>query len=753
MKHINPMKYINTMKHIITISYRKSLICALTLLICALGVTSSYADSVTYDGSEVMYISKHPTKCSWFGDNYGSGVALFAYFYGESGSAWSHAAMPLPGDNIMEVLMINVPAGKWDHIILIRQDANKYEYCWPEFYKKVGGEYNNDSQTHDIELNSGKNFLGNYRCKSDGSWDKWDWSTYSLYDANKPDGIGTTQKETVNVCQQSIDNSDLYSLLPLWNDDKSGYREYTSKVLHIWAKWMGDHWLPISDNWDDFYERLYNQENSYYYLWTPNEANRRFICLHRTPCTVNCEVTSFEYVLTPVNVNDSTYSVEGLVAFTTTPSGKTLQLTCDGNTVSYYEPESPMSFSISGLKADGGSKTVVARFVDVPGEGGDISKRSHSFTAPVPTTGMIIYSSTDDDHYSPAKETYIHKESPIRLTPSALTTNNFSWSDPTGTILKSSGSNFYDFTGSYGFDTTIVLYYTEYNLPPVYTTNMMGNGDYSSSNPDDYAGTSEYIHTGKIWDGSSDDKKNVYSHWDESWGDSHKGIFGVTTESDVFWYRMAHVAPKKSSYLGIFDGDTSEKIAWKATTDDGDNKDLKLQKGTTYLFSFWVANVNNYGEMINRDNINNARLQFKINCTDTDGAPHTHYLGEEINLNDYKDNLWHQNSATFTPDYDADEITISVVDKNTSDTPLGNDFALDDIRFRAISVQSGTIRTREKFEIKFVEPAPEVKDVAIVPITYPACGKDTFSLKVSFSYKTNTPHTRNLKIEDRKSVV
>ena len=752
MKHINLMKYINTMKHIFTISYRKSLICAVTLLIALGCPVPLHSESVTYSGTETIYFNRYPSRWSWFGNDYGNGAAFFAYFYGESGFAWSCAAMPLPGDDYWNVLMVNVPKGTWDHMILIRQDAGSYEYCWPEFYKKFGGKDNNDNQSADIELQSGKNYLTNFRNKSDGNWDKWEWSNYSMYDANKPDGIGNTSKETVEVCQQSIDNNDVYSLLPLWTDDKSGYREYHNHVLHVWARWVGDHWVPVSDNWDDFNEHLIDQEKTYYYLFTTTSDNKRFICLERKACAVNSVITSFEYVLTPVNVKDSTYSVEGMVAFSSTAPGKTLEISCDGKSDSKDEPESPCTFSISGLKADGKTKTIVVRYIGVVDEGGPIENRSHTFTAPVPTSGVGVYPSTDELHYVPAKTTYIHSEasltSPIKLIPSPLTTDSFSWADSKDSIWASSqigGDNFYNFTNSYGFDTTIVLYYTEYNLPPVFATNMMGNGDFKDAEYD-YASTSDYTYTGKIWDGSSDDKRNVYNHWESSWGDSHMGIFGITTNANVFWFRMANVAPKKEAYFEVIDGDKEEKVAWKATTDPIKNPKLTLVKGTTYMFSFWVANVNNYGEMVNRDNINNARLQFKIEYTDTDGGSHVHYLGNEINLNEYKDNLWHQNSATFTSDYDADDVTISVVDKNTSNIPLGNDFALDDIRFRAVSVQSGTIRTRERFELKFVEPAPEVKDVTIEPVTYPACGDDKFSFKVNFKYKTNTPHTINLNI-------
>ena len=71
--------------------------------------------------------------------------------------------------------------------------------------------------------------------------------------------------------------------------------------------------------------------------------------------------------------------------------------------------------------------------------------------------------------------------------------------------------------------------------------------------------------------------------------------------------------------------------------------------------------LNNYGEMIDMGKKNNAILQFKIKYKDKDDVIHEAFLGEATDLNndEYFDNLWHQNSATFTSDYDADDVTIS----------------------------------------------------------------------------------------------
>lgn len=747
------------MQHIITALYRKSLICALTVLLACIEAPLMFAVERSFDGSEVLYVKMKPSNWNWYGND--MNVGKFAYFYNSNDNSKYAWSSELTGSPLSDALQVTVPAGTWTHVILTRNYV-KSNPNWDNVIVSDGTK----QQSGNIDIvNATHNYIENFERNTTHVF----WAQYIFAPSGNPSSgsVDGVTEERINVCAQS--KGDIFSLTPLLKDGDRNYN-YDASGSHAWYKWNGSSWEPVSgqrigfntDGENEWFcnETVTEANDVYYFLWTNNQSYRRLLHLHKVDCSVKSEITSFKYVLSPVNVNDSTYSVEGLVAFT--KAAGSLTITCDGKSSPVYSnPQSPLTFTISGLKAN---STAVEKKVTLHAAFSDAGSPSLDSIFVVPTikTGIVEYASSDGAHYSPAKATYLHNESssnhPITLTPSTLETDSFAWIDTKGEIWASSrtgGSNVYQLTKSYGYDTTIVLYYTEYNDPPKADDNMMDNSgyenlvDYSDSW---YESTSEYTYSGK-W--IEDPYKDVYEYkYDGIAKYSEKdGLWGITTNANRFWKRMAHISPRgeNNKYYAVIDGDKDvDKIAWKATSGENENPNLKLQKGTTYMFSFWVANVNNFGEMINKGKKNNAVLQFKIRYKDkATNVWHEQFLGNSINLNDdkYLNNLWHQNSATFTSKHDATDVTISVVDKNNNGMVIGNDFALDDISFRAVSVQSGTIRARERFEVKFVEPVPEVKDVKIVPVTYPACGQDTFSLKVSFSYKTNTPHKRNLKID------
>jgi len=730
------MKYINIMKYIITMKTRKIAVCVFALL-CVLCAIPVQADTRTYGSGEKLYFRQYPSDWSWFGSDLGSSNHVFAYFYGSGGNAWSSEATVYKGG----MLQVTVPAGTWTHVILTRQKYTTPD--WGNVYEDGGKK----QQTRDIPLANYAGYIHNFNQSGvDGEWWHWVSTTAAPTPSSASitchdfDGSHTIACEKIDVCQQSIDAGDLFSLMPVWKSDKS---DYNYVEPHVWLKWNAtvNTWIPISDDWGEYTESLANTDHVYYYLWTGDKNTERFIHLNRVSCAVTCNITSFEYVKTPVNVNDSTFALEGSVAFTQA-AGK-LIISYGASKLEIATPESPQVFSLKGLKADGTTDHLIAKFED------DASCKADSIvTAPEPTSGIVEYASTDAAHYSPSRATYIHGTN-VTLTPSVLVTDSFAWTDTKGAIKYSSrtgGDNHYTVSG-FEHDTTLILYYTEFNDPPIVDDNMMNNGGYESTTSADdntttsqYVATSDYKYTG-VW-GGLNSKHDVY----DNGYSNQNGLFGITNNANTFWKRMAHISPKEGDYLAVFDGDDDEAVAWRAST--ARNPHLTLQKGTTYMFSFWVANVNNYGEMVNQGNKNGAVLQFKIEYTDTNGDPHEAYLGEEIDLNDYMDNLWHQNSSTFTSDVDAETVTISVVDKNDAGISIGNDFALDDIRFRAVSIQSGTVRTRELFTVKYVEPKTEPVNLQVEWVTKPACGKDTCTLKVSFRYPNSTMHDIKLTLKD-----
>lgn len=739
-----------------------------------------------YSSSDKLYIKKCPNSWPNFCDGFGSTNHVFAYFFNKKTGAngWSSEATEYePG-----FLEVTPPTGTWTHVILTRQKSSTPGW---------GNLIADGEQSKDIALEENCYYIHDFRKNADPSDGWWKWismggmvpttTTESFYN-------GLVKREQLDVCADAYANSDPLSLTPPLQDDK---KDYNFVEPHVWFKWNGSQWAPVRDDWGNIWVPLSSSDpdDMFFFMWSNYNAHiSRFLHVHRKDCPINCEITSFEYVITPVNVTDSTFAIEGIVAFT--KQAGDLVISYGDSSVRFSSPEttpvSPQIFSLRGLKADNVERTLRAQFTGTGGWTAD-----SLVTAPGPNEGVITHNYDDPDaetHYSIPAESFIHG-STITLTPHTdiAKVDSFTWTDSSGRLLKNgkSGDCTYEinkpgniYMHELGADTTLVLYYTEYNLPPMDEGNLMENGDYETI-PFNYDPTSEYEYTKDygtgpvpsastasiIWDGVGDNK-NVYEFQtlcganarvghDTCYYFARSSLFGVATNANYFWNRFAHIDSRETTmgaagtHLAVFDGDKEEKVAWRATSGPANPK-LKLQQGSTYMFSFWVANVNNFGEMIAQGNTNNAILQFKIHYKDkSTGTEYEQYLGDSINLNDpdkYLNNFWHQNSATFTSPVDADEVTISVVDKNRRGLRIGNDFALDDIRFRTVSIQSATVRAREKFIIKYEEPKTEPVNLKVEWATKPACGQDTCTLKVSFRYPNITMHDIKLILKDINTV-
>lgn len=726
------------------------------------------------DGETKFRFHQYPSDWNWFGDDFGDKSRVYAYFKPVSGypEHWSAEAEIYQGT----ILQVTIPFGVYESVILTRQDHTKSRPKWEAVFDH-GKSSENESKIIplvDSYLFDNQIYLHNF-CQKNASSEGWQWQCPPS-ETPTPElaSIGEAAREDINVCSQAIINSDPFTLTPILVT-KAGKLDYAydESGSPIWWHWNGSKWELTTNSWEDVNQTLSKVQHDYYYMWTYEglKTYRRFLHLNKTTdgsCAIDCAITSFSYVQTPVNVHDSTFAFEGIVAFTKQEGA--LVISYGGKSQRFTSPVSPQPFSLKGLKADGASgQHLIASFE------GDAGCYADSIVnAPSPESGVIEYKSYGDpeyvsaEHYSPSQATYLHNTT-VTLTPhvSVSAADSFAWVDIRGNVLAhghaTQSCTYAVSPAEHGIvaDTTLVLYFTEFNNPPISEDNMMGNSDYESTSSADedistskYSKTSDYTYTG-VW-GGLNSKHDVYYN---GYANKNK-LFGVTTNPNVFWERYAHLSPRETEmgltgthYMAVFDGDTLETIAWKAETNPSDpiapkNTNLKLKKGTTYLFSFWVANVNNFGELVTRGTKNCAILQFKIAYTDVNGVEHEHFLGDSINLNDaiYFNNFWHQNSATFTSEYDADDVAIFVVDKNKNRMRIGNDFALDDIRFRAVSVSSATVRSRELFKIKYEEQAPVVENVVIEPVTYPACGKKDFSFKVSFDYTSNTSHSLSLNI-------
>ena len=217
---------------------------------------------------------------------------------------------------------------------------------------------------------------------------------------------------------------------------------------------------------------------------------------------------------------------------------------------------------------------------------------------------------------------------------------------------------------SKAFDESNTTYYTyrEFNPPAGDMSDMMSNGSYEDDFDYGTKGQKSTISDYNFWgkyaqtDVTAIDFYTNTSINPDKWSDNG---FAVVKNANNFFYTYANITARAGSYFALFDAASDgvpNKKAWKAET--AKNPNLTLQKGTTYLFSFWAANINNYGEMDNA-----AKLQFQIEYNGK-----TEKLGKVLDLGsaEFRNNRWHQCSATFYADADATNVTISVVNLNTN---------------------------------------------------------------------------------------
>ena len=709
-----------------------------------------------HDGSETIYINLTPSNWPGFNNDFDVSSYVFVYYDlpNPKRSTWVRASMLK--NNLLQV---NVPQGLWENLIVTRQYSTTP--AWDHLWGINDTEReNNKSKIIPVYANQ---ILHNFKPSSNTNDAVENYKFVPAPNEEIPsptkESLWSATREDIHVCESAIIHNDLFTLTPLWNSAKDNYAkdETGAPIWWIWNHLTGQ-WDYVTNNWSQVDEVLEEgmfdaNGDAYYFMWTYDgrETYRRFLHLQKTDCTVDCSITSFEIAVSAVNVHDSTYIVDGLVAFTEAAGDLIAQ--CGDITTTITSPTSPATFTLTGLKADGADHEIQVYF-----SSNASCSDSKTITAPLPTTGLKEHASTISPYYTPAQATYRHGQSVV-LTNNAAATAAWDWKNLQGITLKSGvvgADNTYT-PATYGFDTTIVVYYSEYNPVETNIGNLMGNSSYETLETDAwYTATSEYTYTD--WWTASNSKSNVYEY-ETSPGvkpyDSKNKLWGITDNAYRFWRRYANLNAHQGSYYAVFDGDDQQRIAWQASTKEHTN--LKVLQGTTYIFSFWVANINNFGELQTKDTSNCAILQFKIRCKRKDtGSWVEAYLGDSTNMNkhEYRDNLWHQNSATFSTlqtfgeDFDADSVIISVVDKNNSGMRIGNDFALDDISFRAITTASRTVRARDKFEVRIVEPETSPVNMQVDWLTKPQCGKDTCTMRISFRYPNITTHDIKLTLED-----
>lgn len=219
--------------------------------------------------------------------------------------------------------------------------------------------------------------------------------------------------------------------------------------------------------------------------------------------------------------------------------------------------------------------------------------------------------------------------------------------------------------------------------------NLMANGDFEEQ----FVGEPKIFSSDYTYQGF--DPMNIYA------GDGKKnGVYVITSSAKRVAGSYADVYPHSGDYFALFDADESGR-AWY--TNSTQNPQLKIQKDSFYVFSYWMANVNT-----SKESGHPARLQFQI----TYGGQ-TYDLGAQYPAEDetLEDNEWHYREEVYQAKADADNVEISVKDMTTY-KGVGNDFGLDDIMFQQTTESRMRLAKTDIFHIMTIDcgdnPCPKV---------------------------------------------
>ena len=695
-----------------------------TIILAALCMLSVGVQARQFEQGEKLYINSDQTirdgngKFNW--SDAGANLVLYVWKKGKTNSQqW--VTLTKESNNLW---VGNMPEGDFDGALILRKSGSA----------NMNDFYNVWDRTGDMTIPNvtDRNYINKFYKDGDGT----DWLTYTptaeKIAANASAMSGQT--ETIVVCPSAMGGP--FSLRVKLNAGKKAY-DYDNVQCHGWFKSSnGSNWTSV----DGYAGKTRNGEQDkdilknnlpvsgvvYYYLHSAKKAGRRLIKVTTEgakDCELDCTITAFEVATSAVNANDTTYTLDGMVAFGE-PNGK-LEITCDGKTTTIDSPKSPQVFSITGLRGattSGKSATATAKFTGNSG-----CTKQVTFTIPNVTQGIV--------------RTHIDVlvGETAELNPSGADyTNKHSWYVDGKEQPSMQGKQ-----SSKALDESNTTYYTyrEFNPPAGDMNDMMSNGSYEDDFDYGTKGQKSTISDYNFWgkyaqtDVTAIDFYTNTSINPDKWSDNG---FAVVKNANNFFYTYANITARAGSCFALFDAASdgvAGKKAWKAET--AKNPKLTLQKGTTYLFSFWAANVNNYGEMDNA-----AKLQFQIEYNGK-----TEKLGKVLDLGsaEFRNNRWHQCSATFYADADATNVTISVVNLNTNTLNTGNDFALDDIQFRAVSSATRAVKIQQVFEVQSHEP--QLKSLAVQA---QSLGCDSTAYTATITVKYANPKG-NLVVEDLMS--
>ena len=645
-------------------------------MLCTLLFSSVYVDARVFEEGEKLYFNGTPSSASWWMNNTdnpsdGNYTRLWAYFYNGESNKWIEAQRYGSSNNFY---VEETATNDWTHVILTRHRG------WVNDPRFDGNCLN---KTGDISFgtNTG-NYIQNFaENKSDANW----W-IIAPSPSGDPEGLSLPYEDE-QICKEA--NGTLYILAPKNYD-------YDNSKNHAWFEYSGGSWTRLdgAEFRDNEGLQDYNvtlgaaNSDTYYFLQAGKPSACRLIRVRLNQnCSDGaegaCKITSFVAVASDANVTDETCAVNGLVAFDDKVNAGDLKIWCeDVDTVEIPNAsiEIPQTFKLKGFDAKiEKTYTLYAKFQD----GTSDCEASCLVTVKPPSVHPIIWNNTGTGAVGSHDRDLIRFTcEDVKLTPSNQSSKYFQWtSTDYDTIIGQKPENRNITFTAPTEEKEIEYVFLATQNPPDPAGNLIINGSFE--------------HEG--------DFESKYDYWginQSNYYSSHPGASGgysITPNSQTFSSTYNKVTPHDGNYFGLFDSkattEVEEQAAWIATTTT--NPDLKVQAGVSYLFSFWVANINNFGEMNN-----GAQLQFQISY---DGGGTYHDLGSTIDLGNYRDNRWHGMSSIETPTISSDNVAIRVIDLNASLQNRGNDFALDDIRFEAVTANTSNIAAYERFPVKYIE--------------------------------------------------
>ena len=356
------------------------------VLLCALLSQAVHIDARMINAGEKVYINSY--QSDGVGDWSQANAKLFLYFFqstSPSNCEWVELSRVETGSKYF-VGTITPNYSWYDYVIVVRKSESG-----------TAGWDNVWNQSCDIEIPD--NWEGDYNLlyefqENSHCPNSTKWFYHPIENPSVLSVIAQTGKESVEVCTQS--SGDPLSLQPRLISETEGYDYTQDGKNHTWFKWDGEKWkeLPHAYNeWgfngDGSLNETIGSEGShtYYFLASQVPAKQRFIEISVTKdCSPTCEITDFGVVTSSVNVHDSTYALDGVVAFGDA-LGQTLHITVTDakgeHHVDYDDPKTPFIFSLPDLYADGKTLTATASFV-----GSGCTRDSDPYPAPNAIDGI-----------------------------------------------------------------------------------------------------------------------------------------------------------------------------------------------------------------------------------------------------------------------------------------------------------------------------------------------------------------------------